>query len=441
MSDISTQATIGAQTAAPTQCPRCKTAWEPGAHFCDACGAPANWTPAAEAAPASGATASAGLATPVAATLAPAGTAAAGAAVSSAASGVATPAAGAASTASQPDESTLEPVAEATKPACPKCGSTEGADDAGFCLDCGAKMPQENDATAEHSRHSDGWRLGAASDIGRRHHENQDAFAIAAADFGFAIVVSDGVSSAQNSHLASRRGAKAALDRILASDVKADPRGEMAEAILDADDAVRCVPGSLSQAALGKAEPQATIVCARVIGRQAALGWVGDSRAYAIGRGKARLLTRDDSWMMDAIDKGMDRQAAMASKFAHAITQCLGMLDANVQPRSAAVGLEPGEELLLCSDGLWNYFEEPEQMFAAYREAQSRAGAQASAEAICEELTKMANERGGIDNVTVAVLRVAESEPKKAEPAPEPQPAVVGRRARIKRAGADEDVG
>jgi|SRR5476651_412829 len=411
--DLMAEATALAAASAAralTECPKCRAAWVLNAKFCEACGARPDWKPSAHEA--------------LAASVAPAPS---WSSVSDAMKG-----------ADLVSEEHLEPVAAPTAPACPKCGSTEGADESGFCLNCGARWVLE--ATPNQSEQALGWRFGAASDIGRRHHENQDAFAIGVLESGFAIVVSDGVSNAQNSSIASSRGSKAALAVILSSSLEEDPRDELSRAVLQADAAVKTTPGSVAQEKAGKAEPQATIVCARVIGAQVALGWAGDSRAYAIGPARARQLTKDDSWLTSAIEGGMDPREAMRNQYAHAITQCLGMLDHDVEPRAAIASLQPGEELLLCSDGLWNYFDEPAMMLAAFHDAQRRAGPGAPATAICKELVAMANERGGIDNITVALLRAPESEPKKAateEKAPESP--VVNRRARIKRGASDDE--
>jgi serine/threonine protein phosphatase PrpC len=65
-------------------------------------------------------------------------------------------------------------------------------------------------------------------------------------------------------------------------------------------------------------------------------------------------------------------------------------------PNFAAVPLPPGATLLLCSDGLWNYAETAEDL--------AKLAAAPDALAACRDLTAFANEAGGRDNISVAIL-------------------------------------
>ena len=61
-----------------------------------------------------------------------------------------------------------------------------------------------------------------------------------------------------------------------------------------------------------------------------------------------------------------------------------------------AIHMEPGEVLLLCSDGLSNLVEEQELLYEAYQDPDR--------EHACRRLINIANSRGGRDNITVVII-------------------------------------
>ena len=143
-------------------------------------------------------------------------------------------------------------------------------------------------------------------------------------------------------------------------------------------------------------EPECTLVAAIVGPRGCWVAWCGDSRAYALGQ-HPRQLTRDDSWMAMAIAAGVDPQVAQNDRRAHAITQCLGMRHSDPEFHVERFELEPGQSLLLCTDGLWNDFDAP-QAIAALDQAQDAGDA-------CQAMVQAANDAGGHDNITAALWR------------------------------------
>jgi serine/threonine protein phosphatase PrpC len=148
--------------------------------------------------------------------------------------------------------------------------------------------------------------------------------------------------------------------------------------------------------------PLTTIVAALASSDMATIGWVGDSRAYLLS-GSARLLTRDDSWVNWAVEHGNLTEAeAMRSPNAHVIVQCLGDPEDPPEPHIMTATLSPGEKLLLCSDGLWNYAPTPSALTALT----SELSAETPAITQCRALVKFANASGGRDNITAAMFMV-----------------------------------
>jgi serine/threonine protein phosphatase PrpC len=257
-------------------------------------------------------------------------------------------------------------------------------------------------------------RIGAASDVGLKHAKNEDAFAFASGDEGghpwAALVVCDGVSTSTQSEEAAAIAAATARD-VLAQFVRSgDAAYESATAAIDA--AVRAAHVAVCATPLARTgdgpPPGATIVAALIHRRRLAVGWLGDSRAYWIGPAGAELLTRDHSWINEVVARGeMTEEEARNAPLAHAITRCLGPLEvgegaiAPVDPQVRALDLAGPGMLLLCTDGLWNYFPQARDLAAAI----AALGPGAPLSLVARHLVNRALVMGGADNVTVAVTR------------------------------------
>lgn len=270
--------------------------------------------------------------------------------------------------------------------------TTFDADD--FCVECGQKKSTLEAALVEIIDDA----LACASHRGRWHSENQDAVAVRRLEGGVVVmVVSDGVSSADHSREASRIAADTVMEQVSAN-LQGDLGEALRGAIALADDRLKAMPYMDMQ----KAEPEATLVAAIVRGRQVHFAWVGDSRIYTIHRGEVRQLSEDDSWLNEALRSGMPREVAEQDHKAHCITQCLGMRDAAPDINVGSAELEPGCWVVLCSDGLWNYFNEGDALVAC---APTPCFGGPAAE-LCKALVDAANTCGGRDNITVATLRL-----------------------------------
>lgn len=242
--------------------------------------------------------------------------------------------------------------------------------------------------------------LAGCSDVGRKHRTNQDALCIAARPSPqrvAVLAVSDGVSTAQGSEVASLVAADAATARLtrgLRDDVPANI--SFVSAFAEANEAVL-------DARLGE-EPSACTLIAAIVSRTSiAVGNVGDSRAYWVGDdGLCQLLSTDDSMAQARIMLGMSRSEAEQSTQAHSITKWLGRDATNVTPSVITHTPTTNGWLVLCTDGLWNYASSPEEMYHLVVDA---AEQHRSPGAIAEALVAWANEQGGRDNITVALAR------------------------------------
>jgi len=136
-------------------------------------------------------------------------------------------------------------------------------------------------------------------------------------------------------------------------------------------------------------------------GNQALFAHVGDSRAYLWRGGELDQITRDHSWVEEQVSLGVLSEAeARHHPWRNLVTRALAGAD---EPRVelTPLTLEPGDRVLLCSDGLTSPLTN-----GAIAEILSRAPA-GRPEELCQALVDAANNAGGPDNVTVIVVEVS----------------------------------
>ncbi len=127
---------------------------------------------------------------------------------------------------------------------------------------------------------------------------------------------------------------------------------------------------------------------------------VGDSRIYLTRQSQCHQLTEDHSLMNELIRRGKIKEEEFDSspykKFKNAVTRAVGVY-ASVEVDTFDFDILPGDSLLLCSDGMYVYFEEPELPGLL---------AEGDVKTVPTALIDRANEGGGHDNITNVVVRV-----------------------------------
>lgn len=300
---------------------------------------------------------------------------------------------------------------------CAECSGNVSRD--GWCIECGMRVSNGRDHLVERLSAS----VAAATDKGRTHTRNEDAFALAvgpedeetsrggeAGRFA-AIVVCDGVSSTTDSDVAALAAACAARDLLARAE---RPAGSVTARQEQWIGKLRAAAGAAATAAQmtatpGDADPPScTFVAGVVDGGIIAVGWVGDSRAYWLpdepALGVAEQVTVDDSWASAQIAAGVPREVAEADRRAHAITKWLGADYGDVEVSTTTRIAQTSGWLLVCSDGLWNYWSSGEDL----RQLVARQSPDPLS--CAEALVALANEQGGHDNITVALARVGPEE-------------------------------
>jgi protein phosphatase len=141
-----------------------------------------------------------------------------------------------------------------------------------------------------------------------------------------------------------------------------------------------------------------TVTMAYHLDAQLCVVHVGDSRAYIYRTDELHQLTRDHTLIADLVRSGdVQPKDVQGHRFQHVITNVIGGSDVGVHVEAHALEVEPGDRLLLCSDGLTEMVGD-EAIFAALR-------AEADPEQACRTLLAAANAAGGRDNITVVIVR------------------------------------
>jgi serine/threonine protein phosphatase Stp1 len=104
-----------------------------------------------------------------------------------------------------------------------------------------------------------------------------------------------------------------------------------------------------------------TVVVLIAHGEHFACLWAGDSRAYSLHPGEPSSLTRDHSLVQELLDTGAITAAEAATHpQANVITRAIGVNTDDPALAKVTGRLQPGEQFLLCSDGVWKTFTPPE---------------------------------------------------------------------------------
>ncbi len=319
---------------------------------------------------------------------------------------------------------------------CQACGETD-IDTDGYCLSCGYRQPSERNHVSEIAG-----PVAAATDRGGIRHRNEDAFAIAMAAGGQAVmVVCDGVSSTPGSEEASTTAAQAACQRVVAGLDAADGAVDGADGSSPMTTLLMAAVADAQQAATSAAEtirqsetqadgqiagplsdpPSTTLVCAVVSVDESGaepmidlhVAWVGDSRCYWVTADDEQLLTTDHE-EFGALSRWLGADAMQPEPDV-------------VHHRIPMSGAAKGGWVLVCSDGLWRYLTPTtgipaHELMAALTHNLSRGveadpdpsvGGPEADEAVLaagrraqetvEGLLEFANNRGGHDNITAAI--------------------------------------
>ena len=125
---------------------------------------------------------------------------------------------------------------------------------------------------------------------------------------------------------------------------------------------------------------------------------MAEDRAYLYRSGQLDQITQDHTVTAEMVRRGALRpDEAAGHRLRHAITNVVGGHELGVTAEAHALDVQPGDRLLLCSDGLTEMVSNDAIAAALHAEPSSERAA--------TMLISQALEAGGRDNVTVLIVR------------------------------------
>jgi protein phosphatase len=233
------------------------------------------------------------------------------------------------------------------------------------------------------------------SHVGHVRESNEDNYRIFP-DLGL-IVVADGMGGHAGGEVASALVVENVEREIKAigAFARAAPALALTAAIRAANDAVR-KEGSEKPALKGMGS---TVVCALVIDRTVHIAHAGDSRAYRVRNEEIERLTRDHSLVEEYLRENPGAtEEDLDGVYKHLVTRAVGAA-ASLEVDVNEYECEPGDVLMICTDGLTGPVEDDAiaRLIARAKDLDSAGLA----------LVQAALDGGGPDNVTVALAKIA----------------------------------
>jgi PPM family protein phosphatase len=248
----------------------------------------------------------------------------------------------------------------------------------------------------------------ALSDTGKVRNHNEDSFAVDQ-DLGL-FVVCDGMGGHAAGEVASKTAVNAVVrvvyehrQAIAAFDGSPEQTDQMCALLHHAVGEASRTVYEVAATDRGKHGMGTTLVALLVLGDKALMANVGDSRLYLARDRQLHQLSTDHNFMNEVIASGMmtPEQAAQAVHAA-VLTRAVGV-QPTVRVDVLAFDVLPGDTFLLCSDGLYDYWQEPTQL------AQTLQAEEVSA--VARTLVKQVLASEAHDNATALVVRAVSAEP------------------------------
>jgi PPM family protein phosphatase len=246
---------------------------------------------------------------------------------------------------------------------------------------------------------------GARTDLGRVRKNNEDCYEVQPTLNLY--VLSDGMGGEAHGEVASALAVQTIMthcqqaENSRSTPTFGEPQPDVSERTNRLASAIHLANRKVFEMASANAGHKgmgATIVAAWIEGQKLSLAHVGDSRAYLLRAGSLDQLTADHSLVAEKVRIGiLTPQEADASELQSVLTRAVGTKE-DVEVDADEQMLLVGDSLLLCSDGLSRMVTDPE--------IASTLLTSISAQNAADRLVDLANENGGVDNISVIVLRI-----------------------------------
>jgi protein phosphatase len=208
---------------------------------------------------------------------------------------------------------------------------------------------------------------------------------------GWLYIVADGVGGADAGEIASQFASERTLEHFLANSQESDWGQRLLQAMQVANTDLRQLVADRDD----NSRMATTMVAAIIRDQQAIITNVGDSRGYHWRDGNLRQITKDQSLVAKLVEEGAITEAeALNHPRKNVILSSLGS-EKHPKIDLFEFPLQSGDILFLCSDGLTRHVSDQEIEEIISQQEPSLA---------TDSLIELANQRGGEDNISAAVI-------------------------------------
>lgn len=238
------------------------------------------------------------------------------------------------------------------------------------------------------------------SDTGKIRSHNEDCGGVFQSDNRLLAIVADGMGGHLAGDIASRMAVSYMNEQWEQIDEDLDPAEAerwLSETIVGANSRLLAYADSNPECkGMGT-----TLVSAFCTEKNITIGHVGDSRIYLLNENGFSLLTEDHSLVNELVKKGqLTKKEAEHHPRKHVLLRALGT-EESIEVDIRSLNWEENDCLLLCSDGLTNNVPDTD--------IEDTLRDNTSIETKAETLIQLANQAGGDDNITIALIRHSQS--------------------------------
>ena len=148
-----------------------------------------------------------------------------------------------------------------------------------------------------------------------------------------------------------------------------------------------------------------TLCCLQVLSDGVIIAHVGDSRIYRIRQGHIELMTKDHSLLSELVELGqISEQNTAEFMYKNILTKAIGT-EPYVEPTVVSSEIRSGDIYLLCTDGLSDMLSQ--------KEIEQLINTHGSIDGAAKALVDHANDKGGLDNITVLLVKIEEADAAK----------------------------
>lgn len=240
-------------------------------------------------------------------------------------------------------------------------------------------------------------QINGNTDVGRTRIANEDAFKFGSFEDGASwAVVCDGMGGVHGGKIASSTAIDMVSQKICKCYNPSMGITSIENLLLSSITTANCIvydrgAGDRELEGMGT-----TIVAVIVKNGEACIAHVGDSRAYKISDGRIQLITKDHSLVQEMLDMGQITQSEFENHpRKNIITRAMGV-EEKIEIEFNTVEFRSDDVLLLCTDGLSGLVEQKD-LLEIYNNSDFST--------LSDKYIEAANDNGGVDNITVVVMK------------------------------------